>query len=283
MEVTDGMMRIDLGDVELAVEVRGEGPPVLLIHGWPDDHTLWRHQVPELTAAGFSTIAPDLRGFGRSSRPTDVEDYAMQRIVGDLLGVLDHLGVERACVVGHDWGAAIAWVLASLYPDRVERLAVISVGSVTAYHEAGLAQREKSWYMLLFQFPGVAEQWLSESDFRNFRDLFRHPDSDTLAATLADRDRLAATLAIYRANMRAEVLVTGVPPMPPVAAPTLGLWSTGDPALIEASVTGSARHVSGPWRYERIDGVGHWIMLEAPDRVNRLLLQFLGKRVPALG
>ena len=125
--------------------------------------------MPALTGAGFQVIVPDLRGYGRSGKPADAGSYAMPLLIADVLGVLDQLRVAGRRVVGHDWGAAIAWALATLHPQRVDHLAVLSVGHPAAFAAAGLAQREKSWYMLLFQFPGVAERWLTQHDWANFR------------------------------------------------------------------------------------------------------------------
>jgi pimeloyl-ACP methyl ester carboxylesterase len=270
-------MRVQSGDVGIEVQVEGpeDGRPVLLVHGWPDSHRLWRHQVAALTAAGLRTIAPDLRGFGDSDKPADTAAYALPTILGDVMAVLDHLGVERAHVVGHDWGAAVAWVVASLVPDRVDRLVALSVGHPSSFAQAGFLQREKSWYMLMFQFAGVAEQWLSADDFANYRALFAHPDADATAADLARPGALTASLAWYRANVPPESLLGPGPELPPVAAPTLGVWSSGDNFLTEVSMTGSAAYVTGPWRYERIDA-GHWMQLEQPDAVSRLLVHFLG-------
>src|SRR5690606_21583445 len=140
---------------------------VLLLHGWPDTRHLWRGVVPALHAAGYRTIAPDLRGFGDSDKPEPVEAYGLLQLAGDALAVLDHVGAEQAHVVGHDWGAALAWALAAFAPERVASLAALSVGHPVAFREAGFPQREKSWYMLLFQFEGVAEQWLAADDFAN--------------------------------------------------------------------------------------------------------------------
>jgi pimeloyl-ACP methyl ester carboxylesterase len=273
-------MRIDLSGMRINVEDSGSGPAVLLLHGWPDDHRLWRHQLAALTAAGYRTIAPDLRGFGDSDKPGAIEDYGMIQIVGDLVGLLDHLDVPRAHVVGHDWGGATGSVLAALVPDRVASLTCLSVGHPAAYGRAGWAQRRRSWYMLLFQFPGVAEQWLSQHDFRNLRECFRHPDHDAVVTRLRDPAALTASLGVYRAILPPESLLAVPTELPPIQAPTMGLWSTGDAFLTEEAMTGTAAFVAGPWRYERIEGAGHWMQLEAPDQVNRLLLQFLGS-VPA--
>jgi pimeloyl-ACP methyl ester carboxylesterase len=267
--------RIAVGDVTLEVDDRGSGAPVLLLHGWPDSGRLWRHQVAALGEAGFRTIAPDLRGFGASDRPEGVDAYGLPALVGDVLGVLDGLEVERAHVVGHDWGAALAWVFATLVPDRVESLTALSVGHPAAFTGAGLPQREKSWYMLLFQFEGVAEEWLSKDAWRNFREWGHHPDAEDCIADLERPGALTASLGWYRANLPPESLVAEPLELPPVQARTLGVWSTGDMALTEAQMTGSEAFVSGGWRYERVEGAGHWMQLEAPDRVNALLLDFL--------
>jgi pimeloyl-ACP methyl ester carboxylesterase len=231
--------------------------------------------VPALTAAGFRAVVPDLRGFGASDRPGSVEAYALPHILGDVIGVLDHLGVGRAHVVGHDWGAAVAWTVAALFPDRVDHLVALSVGHPSAFGAAGLTQREKSWYMLLFLFEGVAERWLSDDDYANFRAWSRHPDADAVISELSRPGALTASLNWYRANLPPEALVEPGLEVPPVAAPTMGIWSKDDMALIEANVTGSAAHVTAEWRYERIDGAGHWIPLEAHDALTALLLDFL--------
>jgi pimeloyl-ACP methyl ester carboxylesterase len=129
--------------------------------------------------------------------------------------------------------------------------------------------------MLLFQFTGIAEQWLRADDFRNLREWTRHPDIEAVVARLADPAALTASLALYRAILPPETLVAPPVELPPVAVPTLGVWSSGDFALLEEGMTGSARFVTGPWRYARIDGAGHWLQLDAPDAVNALLLDFL--------
>jgi pimeloyl-ACP methyl ester carboxylesterase len=263
-------------DVVLHVRDTGSGEPVVLMHGWPDTGELWRHQVPALVAAGYRVIAPDLRGFGASSKPAEVAAYTAPELVGDVIGLLDRHSVGRAHLVGHDWGAAIGWMTAALVPDRVASLTALSVGHPASFRAAGLAQREKSWYMLLFQFAGVAERWLSADGYANLRAWTQHPDIDAVVARLAaDPAALTASLGPYRAILPPSTLVEPPPALPPVQAPTLGVWSSGDVALTESSMTGSAAYVAGPWRYERLDGVGHWMQLEAPAAVNALLLEFL--------
>ena len=277
-------MRVDsagdgLQSVGLHVEVSGpeDGPAVVLLHGFPDSGRLWAKQVPALTGAGYRVVVPDQRGYGRSDKPADVDAYNLLLLAADVGAVLDALGIERAHVVGHDWGAAVAWAVATFAPGRVDSLAVLSVGHPMAFARAGWEQREKSWYMLLFQFEGIAEQWLSADGWSNFRAWGRHPDSDAVIAELEASGSLTPGLNWYRANLHPRTLVEPPLQLPPVTVPTMGVWSTGDFALTETQMTGSAEFVSGPWRYERVEGPGHWMQWEAPGRVNTLLLDFLAK------
>jgi pimeloyl-ACP methyl ester carboxylesterase len=273
-------MRAQVDGIGIEYDVTGDGPPVVLLHGFPDSGRLWRHQVPALSAAGFKVIVPDLRGYGRSDKPREPEAYAMRLLVGDVLAVMSDAGAERADVVGHDWGAGIAWVLAAYAPERVERLVALSVGHPAAIRAAGYEQRQKSWYMLLFQFAEIAEEWLSGDDWAHFRAWSGHPDCEQVIRDLERDGSLTPGLNYYRANVPPKSYLRPAPQLPPVQAPTMGVWSSGDMALTEAQMVGSAAGVAGSWRYERLDGPGHWMQLEAPERVNRLLLDFLGPGLP---
>jgi pimeloyl-ACP methyl ester carboxylesterase len=262
---------VDVNGVGIEYQVTGQGRPVVLLHGFPDSGRLWRHQVTALAEAGFRVIVPDLRGYGRSDKPAEVEAYSLPLLAGDVMAVLADAGAERAHVVGHDWGAALAWAIASLAPGTVDHLAVLSVGHPSTFRRT-LEQRQKSWYMLLFQFEGVAERWLTENNWAFLRG---HPDADQVIADLEANGSLVPGLNWYRANVPAESWVGPPVQLPPVQAPTMGVWSSGDFALTEEQMTDSAENVAGPWRYERLDGPGHWLQLEAPDKINALLLDFL--------
>ncbi|HLY48108.1 MAG TPA: alpha/beta fold hydrolase [Solirubrobacteraceae bacterium] len=268
-------MRADSSGVGIEYEATGEGRPVILLHGFPDSGRLWRHQVPALAEAGLRVIVPDMRGYGRSDKPEDVDAYAMHHLVADVVAVLDDAGVSAAHVVGHDWGAAVAWAAAVRAADRVDHLVALSVGHPAAFRAAGLPQYARSWYMLLFQFQGVAETFLTANDWVGFRRWSGHPDADAVVADLKAGDSLTAGLNYYRANVPPESFLGEPLELPPVNAPTMGVWSSKDSALTETQMKGSEEYVAGPWRYERIEGVGHWMQLEAPDEVNRLLMDFL--------
>ena len=268
------MGRVETDGIGIEYEVTGEGRPVVLLHGFPDSGRLWRHQVAALAGAGFQVIVPDLRGYGRSDKPADVGAYALPLLAGDVLAILAELGIGRAHVVGHDWGAALAWSLAAFAPGSVDHLVALSVGHPATMLDTA-EQRQRSWYMLLFQFPGVAERWLTEDNWANLRGWGAHPDIDQVIADLEAHGSLVPGLNWYRANVPPESWVGPRLQFPPVQAPVMGVWSTADPALCEAQMTDSAASITGPWRYERLDGPGHWLQLEAPDRTNELLLDFL--------
>ena len=269
-----GVVRVTSDGVGISYEVTGQGRPVILLHGFPDSGRLWRNQVPALAEAGFQVIVPDLRGYGLSDKPEAVDSYSLLALAGDVMAVLTDAGADRAHIVGHDWGAALAWVLAALAPERVDHLAVLSVGHPATFRRT-LAQKEKSWYMLLFQFAGIAEHWLSDNDWANFRAWGNHPDEQAVINDLEANKSLTPALNWYRANVPPESFIAPPLALPGVQAPTMGIWSSGDMALNEQQMTDSAENVTGPWRYERIDGPGHWMQLEAPDTINRLLTEFL--------
>ncbi|MGH8885748.1 MAG: alpha/beta fold hydrolase [Egibacteraceae bacterium] len=276
-------MRIEINGLSFHVIDEGQGPPVLLLHGFPDSSHLWRQQIPALTRAGYRVIAPDLRGFGASDRPENVEDYALPLLLGDVVGVLDALGVERATVVGHDWGAALGWTLAALIPDRVEHLVALTVGHPNGFFADPIGQRRLSWYILFFLFPGVAEEALLRDDWALFRTFVRgEGDFDRYLRDLERPGALTAGLNWYRANISPQAFGQDNPmTLPPVGCPVMGIWASRDVALGEAQMLASATHVTGPWRYERLDGVGHWIPLEAPDCLNQLLTDFIPAPSPA--
>ena len=269
---------VDANGIHFAVVDEGAGTPVVLLHGFPDSADLWRNQVPALVDAGLRVIAPDLRGFGESDAPDDIDGYGIPYLLGDVAGIMDALDVPKAHVIGHDWGAALAWAFASFVPDRVDRLATLSVGHPAAFAERTMEQYQKSWYMLLFQFRDVAEEFLRADDWRRFREFLGGAvDTERYVADLSRPGRLEAALAWYRANLPPESLIAPPMPFPPVAAPTLGMWSTGDMALTEDQMARSSAFVSGPWRYERVEGAGHWMQLDRPDEVTRLLVDYLTK------
>jgi pimeloyl-ACP methyl ester carboxylesterase len=277
LDVYQSCRTVTVGGFSINVTDHGpiDGDVVLMIHGFPDSARLWRYQIPALVEAGYRVIAPDLRGFGRSDRPEQVADCAMAFMAIDMIAILDDIGVDNAHVVGHDWGAALGWYLAGAHADRVRSLVALSAGHPGGFTAAGVAQREKSWYMLYFLIEGLAEERLPADDWYWLRAWARsHTEIDNWIADLERPGALTAALNVYRANIRPETWITPPRPMPKIELPVLGVWSSDDMALTEKQMTASEDFVAGDWSYQRIDGVGHWIPLEAPEILNPLLIEW---------
>ena len=265
-------------DVTLSVRVAGEGPTVVLLHGWPDTSALWDDVAGNLLAAGYRVVVPDLRGCGQSSKPTETSQYAMRLLVGDVTCILDAVGADRVTLVGHDWGANLAWVYAAYLPDRVERLVVLSVGHPTSFRSAGLEQQLKSWYTLLFAHEGLGEAFLRKNGYEAMHVWMGHPRVDEVIAELERDGQMTTHLLWYRANIPPEAFVSDPPVLPSILAPTLGIWSSGDLALGERQMTGSSDYCVNGFDFVRFEGLGHWLPLDAPREVSDEILNFLRRR-----
>jgi len=254
----------------------GEGEPVVLLHGFPDTADMWRHQVPALVDAGRRVIAPDQRGCGRSDRPEGLESYGYELLMGDVIAIADALGIGRFSVIGHDWGAELAWAIASFMPDRVDRIAALSgPHPEELFPVTSVEQARMSYYILLFQPPGVAEQWLRADDWKNFRRAWAGGDVDAQVADLSEPGKLETRIDWYRANLTPETMFVPQPEiMLPVSIPVMLVYGEGDQFLSEEPFLRSEARCTGSFRYERLD-TGHWMPTEKPDDVTKLLLEFL--------
>jgi pimeloyl-ACP methyl ester carboxylesterase len=266
-------LSLTVNGLRMQVQSAGQGPAVVLLHGFPDNHVVWRKQIAPLVAAGFRVLAPDLRGCGDSDAPRAVDAYQLQHVCADVLAMLDQLGIEKARIVGHDWGAAVGWMLCANAPERVEQYVALSVGHPAAFARAGFLQYLRSSYMLWFLLPGLAEQSLSAGDFYL---LHRFTEDRTQVRywmkSLREPGRLTAALNYYRANVP-RLIAFGVK-REPVQVPVMGVWSSGDLALGETQMRDSSAYVAQSFRYERIEGADHWLQVTAAERVNALLLDF---------
>lgn len=279
--------RIPVGDIRLSVRSEGSGPPVVLLHGFPENSHSWRHQIPALAGAGYRVMAPDLRGYGRSDRPGRVDDYAIAALAGDIWGLIEAADAGPVHLVGHDWGGSLAWVTAMRRPELLASLTILNSPHPAASAQARLTmpdQMAKSWYMLLFQFPGVAEAWLSNADFANFRSFvfgtavegtFTAEDQEAFIAPLRRDGALTAALNYYRANIPAASWIGNAPETPPVEVSTMIVWGLADAYMGRVLLELTAERVGGPLRIEELEGVGHWVQQEAPEAVNALLVDFL--------
>jgi len=271
-EMNSETRSIDVNGTTLNVVIHGEGPDVLLVHGFPDCHTVWRHQIPALVEAGYRVIAPDMRGCGDSALLPSASDYHIDNLVADLVGLLDGLGIEKVKLVAHDWGAAIAWCLVVSHPERIDRYVTLSVGHLAAYARGGLLQKLKGYYVMLIQLRGIAEFLLTRFNWLGFRLMVRYPpEVDSWRETLSRPGRLTAALNYYRANLGLFFDRN----FPPVTVPVLGIWSSEDIALAESQMVNTQPYVQADWQYRRIEGASHWLQLDAPDEINSALLDYL--------
>ncbi|MFL6671794.1 MAG: alpha/beta fold hydrolase [Massilia sp.] len=262
---------VNVNGLRMHVVSAGQGPPVLLLHGFPDTHVVWRKQIGPLAEAGFRVIAPDLRGYGETDAPPSVREYAMEYLRADVTGLLDVLGIGKVRVVGHDWGAIIGWQLCMATPSRMEQFVAMSVGHPAALARSGLLQRLRMSYVLGFLMPGLAEHTLKFGNWLFVRNFTRdRTQIGYWRRSLRPPGRLTAALNYYRANFNLGLRHD----WPPVEVPVMGVWSDRDPAMGESQMRDSVHYVKAGFRYERIEGADHWMQLTAPDRLNALLLDY---------
>jgi pimeloyl-ACP methyl ester carboxylesterase len=253
------------------------GTPVILLHGFPADRRCWTAVVASLQEAGYRTLAPDQRGYSPTARPPGRSAYRLPELVADVLALADQAGVDRFHVVGHDWGAVVAWVLAGDHGHRVASLAALSVPHPSAMAAAARTSTQAlhSWYMAFFNIPALPERVLAAGGGAVMRAALRRTGlsvevASRYSARAADREAMSGPLNWYRAlplQLRMKV--------PPSPVPTLFVWSDGDTAITRQAADGCRVHVTGPFRYEVLHGVSHWIPEEAPGAVTTLLLSHL--------
>lgn len=248
-----------------------DGELVLFLHGFPQSAGMWTAQLEALAAAGYRALAFDQRGYSPGARPTDVEDYRIGHLVDDALAVA---GGQPFHVVGHDWGAVVAWHLAGRHPEQVRTLTALSVPHPIAF-AAALAspdddQRNRSAYIAFFQQVGAAEDLLLAGGLAAMLKASGYPgDVDERVRAMSDRAALTAALNWYRA------IDAGLAAVGRVSVPTLYVWSTEDVALGRQGAEGTDRYVEGPFRFEVLEGISHWIPEQVPDVLSRLLLEHL--------
>ncbi|MDO8614883.1 MAG: alpha/beta hydrolase [Dehalococcoidia bacterium] len=306
---------IHTNGISMHIAEAGEGPLVVLIHGFPELWYSWRHQLPALAAAGYHAVAPDVRGCGGTDAPPEIEAYSLREMTADMAGLLDALGEEQAVVAGHDWGAPIAWHCALLYPDRFRAVAALSVPFVrrspappTQMFKAIF--RDKFFYMLYFQEPGVAEAEF-ETDVRRSLRIFMYaasgdaprglglmgkpkdarlfdgmPDpGEKLPAWLSEEDLDAYTEALQRSGFRGPLNryrnmdrdweelaeLAGAQ----IKQPALFIGGDRDPVLRFTPSDAMKATAPNLRKIVMLPGCGHWTQQERPAEVNRELIEFL--------
>ena len=276
--------RIETNGIALSVacDGPGDGPLVILLHGFPEFWYGWRAQIPALAAAGLRVVAPDLRGYDLSDKPRGISAYRADVVAADIVGLIDDAGRDRATIVGHDWGGAIAWTIAMRHPDRVSRLVVLNCGHPSAMLRriaTDPRQLARSWYIFALQFPWLPERLARANDFRM---LVRALRGSSRPGTFSDDDlaryreawsqpgALTAMIDYYRAALRRRPPSTDPRANPRIRVPTHLVWGTGDRFLGRELAEDSLEYCDNG-RVTYLDTT-HWVQHEAPERVSAAII-----------
>jgi pimeloyl-ACP methyl ester carboxylesterase len=277
--------RIDVGEVTLHIaEARPAGgtdgaPLVLFLHGFPDYWWTWHRQLDALAKAGFWAVAPDMRGYNESDKPKGVEHYEVERLAGDIAGLVEALGRHETIVIGHDWGGYVAWHFAMLHPQMVRKAAFLNIPHPLRMLKAlrTFKQLKKSWYVFFFQLPRIAERYASKDDFASMRATFRvnrfsAEETEKHVDALRVPGALTGAMSYYRAAVRRAV-TRRQPEIRRIEAPVLVIWGDKDRYLGNEMASPPQKWVPHA-RVVHIDDATHWVHQDAPEAVNELLVEF---------
>ncbi|WP_405159956.1 alpha/beta hydrolase [Nocardia sp. NBC_01499] len=251
------------------------GREVMLLHGFPEAAIEWEFQLHALGGGGCHVVAPDQRGYSPGVRPDKVADYRLDELVGDVVAIADQLGWQRFDLVGHDFGAYVGWAAAADLPERIRSFTAVSLPHPAAFLRAITEdedQAQRSQYFSLLRKPRVAERALLMDDGAGLRKIFewKIPEEriDEYVQRFSQPEALTAALNWYRAMHLAG-------PTGPVSVPTLYVWSTEDSSIGSTAALATEKHVTGPYRFEMLEEVSHWIPEQAPEELTRLIMQHL--------
>jgi len=286
IELRDGYAEI--GDVRLHYVEAGEGPLVVLLHGFPEFWYGWRRQIQPLAAAGFRVVAPDMRGYNLSSRPHDVSAYDTGPLVDDIRGLIRERGAESAMLVGHDWGGTVAWDLAMFHPEVVDRLAILN-----AAHPRKLSQGlhhpdqlRKSWYFFFFALPELPESVVHANHWHFFRHFLHDArpaltpeETEHYVQAWSQPGAATGMINYYRSSVRASQKKAEAA-LRPISAPTLVIWGQRDRYLGQELAEPEHDDVPSLVQVERLPDASHWVHHDEPERVTQLLIDFFAPTLP---
>jgi pimeloyl-ACP methyl ester carboxylesterase len=272
-------IQIESGGLVFDALVAGpeSGEPVLLLHGFPSSNWQWREQLEALGLAGYRLVAPNQRGYSAGARPPEIADYAMPNLIFDVVGMADALGWDRFHLVGHDWGASVAWAVGVFAPDRLRTLNTISIPHPDGFNaersNPDSCQFSASGYINDFVQPGYEDELLANDNelLRGFFEGVPAQSVDRHVELLGNREALRAALNWYRANAISDS-GSAMFEMGSIGVPTLFMWSDEDTAICRESAEATADYIDAPYRFEVFEGVNHWITEIAGARVAELLL-----------
>jgi len=285
-EIREGYAQV--GDVRLHYVEAGDGPLVVLLHGFPEFWFGWRLQIAPLAAAGFRVVAPDTRGYNLSSKPAGVAAYSADKLAADIRGLIRERGAESALVVGHDWGGSIGWTLAMNHPEVVDRLAILDAAHPRKLQE-GLPhprQLRRSWYFFFFQPPGLPERAVRAGHWRFFRNFLRDArpaytpeEMDRYVEAWSQPGAATAMINYYRSSVRQSPKQAKAA-LRPISAPTLVIWGQRDRYLDPTLAEPHHDDVPNLDRVERLPNASHWVHHDEAEHVNRLLIDFFAPARP---
>jgi len=263
-----------------------DGPVVVLLHGFPEQNLMWQSIIPRLTAQGYRCLAPSQRGYSPGARATRRRDYRVDELAQDVRALIDESGAQRVHVVGHDWGATVAWRVAQQFPDRLLTVTPMSVPHPGAFLKTLLTSRQglASWYIYFFQLPRIPEWYLKRGHgtftLSGLAESRAHAPAlaEAEAKAMAEPGALTAALNWYRAIPLSDMGDASKK----VTVPAMFIWSDGDIALLEKGARLTGDYVLADYRFEVLKGVSHWILDEQPDTVADLLLDWFAAH-PAAG
>ncbi|OUL26478.1 epoxide hydrolase [Nostoc sp. T09] len=273
---------ITTNGVKLHYVTQGEGPLMLMLHGFPEFWYSWRHQIPEF-AKYFKVVALDLRGYNDSDKPKEKSAYVMDEFVKDIEGVIKGLGYEKCVLVGHDWGGAIAWNFAYAHPDMLEQLIILNLPHPAKFSQGLLTPQQllRSSYIFFFQLPWLPELTIKSSDYAAVekafkgmavdKNIFTQADIDAFKHAAAKSGALTAMLNYYRNVFQQRILKInwGI-----LEVPTLMIWGENDTALGKELSYGTEAYVKN-FQIKYISNCSHWVQQEKPDLVNQYIRDFL--------
>jgi pimeloyl-ACP methyl ester carboxylesterase len=281
-DITDSYAQVN--GVRLHYVEAGEGPLILLLHGFPEFWYSWRHQIPALAQAGFHVVAPDMRGYNLSDKPLDWHEYDAETLVQDIAELIGHFGEERVFLVGHDWGAVVAYFTAMRHPELLKKLAILNVPHPERMLSSfrTIRQLRKSWYMFFFQIPGLPEWLLARDEFsfgkRTLRAdapaAFSDADLERYVQAWSQPGTPTGMINYYRAALRRSPRAATAQ-LVPIQTQTLVIWGMRDRHLGSELAQPLPRWVPNV-RVERLPQATHWVQHDEPERVNELLIEFFG-------
>jgi pimeloyl-ACP methyl ester carboxylesterase len=277
-----------IGGVKIHYATAGSGDKlVILLHGFPEFWYSWRHQITALSE-DYTVVAPDMRGFNLSDKPKETSDYDIDKVADDIIGLIHHFGRETAAVIGHDWGASVAWNIAIKHPEKLWKIGALQVPPPSILRKnMSLKQILAGWYMFFFQIPKLPEWLLSRNNFEGLekglknstarKDVFTDLEIKEYKKAWREPFALTAMLNYYRANFYRR-FISQNNEMPKIKVPAVFIFGEQDKAILRETVAGIDEAIDAPFEEFFIPSSGHWVQQEEAETVTQILKEFLAEK-----